>query len=309
MTMSKKWGLGRGLDALLSADPLEAPISDPGQGGEEINSEPEGNRILMLSLDCLRPGIHQPRSAFGDNEMEELAESVRLHGVLQPILVNRTGENYEIIAGERRWRAAQLLGLAEIPAIAVNVAEKNSLEIAVIENIQRSDLNPMEEAAAYQSMMERLFITQEEVASRVGKERSTVANYLRLLRLPAPVRESVAAGVLSMGHARALLALRSEKEIIKLARVAEKLALSVRQLENRIRKILAGPMAKKGRYALTTTEGQLTGPHAVFLQKIGEQLRDALGTKISMRGDENTGEIVIEYYSAEMLESIVDRFS
>lgn len=309
MTMSKKWGLGRGLDALLSADPLEVPISNPRKGGEEINSEPEGNRILMLSLESLRPGIHQPRSVFEDNEMEELAESVRLHGILQPILVNRTGENYEIIAGERRWRAAQLLGLAEIPAIAVNASEKNSLEIAVIENIQRSDLNPMEEAAAYQSMMERLFITQEEVASRVGKERSTVANYLRLLRLPASVRESVAAGALSMGHARALLALRSEKEIIKLARVAEKLALSVRQLENRIRKILAGPTVKKEKYALTTTEDQLTGPQAVFLQKIGEQLRDALGTKISMRGDENTGEIVIEYYSAEMLESIVDRFS
>ncbi len=309
MATSKKRGLGRGLDALLSADLPEAPIPGSGLAGAAIPREPEGSRILMISLDRLRPGIHQPRSEFGDDEMEELADSLRLHGVLQPILVNRAGEGYEIIAGERRWRAAQLAGLAEIPAIAVDVAEKNSLEIAVIENIQRSDLNPMEEAAAYESMMERLSLTQEEVASRVGKERSTVANYIRLLRLPDSVRESVAAGALSMGHARALLALRNDEEIVKLARAAEKSALSVRQLEARIRKALAGPAAKRGRYAVTSSSDRITGPQAVFLRGIGERLRVALGTKVSMQGDEKGGKIVIEYYSAEMLEGIVDRLS
>ena len=248
-------------------------------------------------------------TGFNDEELEELSESLLRHGVLQPILVNPAGKGYEIVAGERRWRAARRAGLKEIPAIVVNVAAAESLEIAVIENIQRSDLNPMEESAAYESMMARLSLTQEEVAARVGKNRSTVANYIRLLRLPDPVQESVAAGQLSMGHARALLALRNEEEMVKLGRVAVKSSLSVRQLEGRVRRTLAGPASKGRRYVASSPAEGPSGPQAVFLREIEERMRAALGTKAMIRGDEKKGQIVIEYYSTEMLESIAGRLS
>ncbi|MBT3823344.1 MAG: ParB/RepB/Spo0J family partition protein [Nitrospinaceae bacterium] len=265
--------------------------------------------MLSISVESLRPGIHQPRSEFDDEELGELADSVRRHGVLQPILVNSSGGGFEIVAGERRWRAAQLAGLSEVPAIVVDAAEEASLEIAVIENIQRSDLNPMEEAAAYESMMTRLALTQEEVATRVGKERSTVANYVRLLKLPNKVQESVASGTLSMGHARAILALRGQGEMVKFARIAEKSRLSVRQLEGRIRKALAGSTRKGGRYDVSSKEEEPSGPQALFLREMAERMRAALGTKVSIQGDEKKGQVVIEYYSVEILEGILDRLS
>ncbi len=308
MATAKKRGLGRGLDALLSAEivaePQEKIEPDPASP-----PEPDGSRIIQVPIDRLQPGVHQPRMEFDDDELGELAESVRRHGVLQPILVNPSGNGYQIVAGERRWRAARMAGLAEVPAIVINAAAEDTLEIAVIENIQRSDLNPMEEAAAYESMMVRLSLTQEEVASRVGKDRSTVANYIRLLRLPARVQEIVVAGDLSMGHARALLALREEEEIVKLAQVAKKYGLSVRQLESRVRKALAGSASKRGRYAVSSREEGPIGPQAVFLREIGDRLRGILGTKVLIQGDEKKGQMVIEYYSAEMLEGIVDRLS
>ncbi len=312
MATAKKRGLGRGLDALLSAETDAAPPAahamkpDPDRASPP---EPDGSRIIQVSIDRLQPGVHQPRMEFDDDELGELAESVRRHGVLQPILVNPSSSGYQIVAGERRWRAARMAGLPEVPAIVINAAAEDSLEIAVIENIQRSDLNPMEEAAAYESMMVRLALTQEEVAARVGKDRSTVANYIRLLRLPASVQEIVAAGDLSMGHARALLALREEEEILKLARVAEKSGLSVRQLESQVRKALAGPAAKRGRYAVSSRGEGPTGPQAVFLREIGDRLRGTLGTKVLIHGDEKKGQVVIEYYSAEILEGILDRLS
>lgn len=309
MATSRKRGLGRGLDALLSAEPDIPSAQEPEPAGSQKSIEPEGKQILSVSVESLRPGIHQPRTEFDDEELGELAESVRRHGVLQPILVNPSGDGYEIVAGERRWRAAQMAGLPEVPAIVVNAAEEASLEIAVIENIQRSDLNPMEEAAAYESMMARLSLTQEEVATRVGKERSTVANYVRLLRLPNQVQESVASGALSMGHARAILALRDEGEMVKFARVAEKSRLSVRQLEGRIRKALAGLTRKGGRYAVSSKEEGPSGPQALFLREMAERMRGTLGTKVSIQGDEKKGQVVIEYYSVEILEGIADRLS
>lgn len=309
MATSRKRGLGRGLDALLSAESTTPSAQEPESSEYQESVEPGGKQILSVPVESLRPGIHQPRSEFDDEELGELAESVRRHGVLQPILVNPSGAGYEIIAGERRWRAAQMAGLPEVPAIVVNAAEEASLEIAVIENIQRSDLNPMEEAAAYESMMTRLSLTQEEVAARVGKERSTVANYVRLLKLPSQVQESVASGALSMGHARAILALRGEEEMVKFARAAEKSRLSVRQLEGRIRKALAGQTHKGGRYAVSSKEEGPSGPQALFLREMAERMRGTLGTKVSIQGDEKKGQVIIEYYSVEILEGIADRLS
>ncbi len=323
MAQTQKRGLGRGLDALLStedtfAPPVEpkeqtAPRPEPAQAppppSENQKIPPEG-RLTRLPIDRLRPGIHQPRVDFGDAEMSELAESVRIHGILQPILVKPSIGGYEIVAGERRWRAARQAGLEEVPTIVIGAAGEKALEIAVIENIQRSDLNPMEEAAAYESMMERLSLTQEEVAVRVGKNRSTVANYVRLLRLPEAVQESVASGDLSMGHARALLSLRSEEEMMPLVRETEKNGLSVRQLEARVRKLLARSEAKGGRARRPSSSlSGPTGPQAIFLKEIGEQLRAKLGAKVFIQGDEKKGQVVIEYYSSDMLENIVDRLS
>jgi ParB family chromosome partitioning protein len=190
MATAKKRGLGRGLDALLSGPAAAGSAIEADPPPPEESGEFDENRIVRIPIENLRPGIHQPREEFNDEELEELSESLLRHGVLQPILVNPAGKGYEIVAGERRWRAARRAGLKEIPAIVVNVAAAESLEIAIIENIQRSDLNPMEESAAYESMMTRLSLTQEEVAARVGKNRSTVANYIRLLRLPPRYRKA-----------------------------------------------------------------------------------------------------------------------
>ncbi|OGL58631.1 MAG: hypothetical protein A3J27_13705 [Candidatus Tectomicrobia bacterium RIFCSPLOWO2_12_FULL_69_37] len=302
--MAKK-ALGRGLDALLSEEPaVPAAVEEPPP------PEPAEGKLFAISPDRLRPGVHQPRTDFDEENLAELAESVRAHGILQPILVRRlpNGE-CEIVAGERRWRAARLAGLAEVPVLAVEAAGERALEIAIIENVQRSDLNPMEEAAAFQSMMERLGLTQEEVASRVGKERSTVANYIRLLRLPAGVQESVAAGNLSMGHARALLALRSEEEMAAFAQAAIKRSLSVRQLEGRVRKALAGLPAARAQYARPAAGEGPDGPQAVFLRDVASRLRASLGTKVTIQGDERQGRIIIEYYSPEILEGLAERLA
>ncbi|MBI3127756.1 MAG: ParB/RepB/Spo0J family partition protein [Candidatus Tectomicrobia bacterium] len=307
MALARKKALGRGLDALLaeeSAAPAAAeeapvPASEPGEG-----------KLFAISPDRLRPGVHQPRTDFDEEDLAELAESVRAHGILQPILVRRLPNgDFEIVAGERRWRAARLAGLAEVPVLAIEAAGGRALEIAIIENVQRSDLNPMEEASAFQSMVERLGLTQEEVAARVGKERSTVANYIRLLRLPAAVQEIVAAGDLSMGHARALLSLRTEEEMTAFARAAARSGLSVRQLEGRIRKLLAGPPAARAQYERPPADEGPDGPQAVFIRDIAARLRASLGTKVTIQGDEKRGRILIEYYSSEVLEGLADRLS
>lgn len=296
--------LGRGLDALLSSEPVALPEDEP-----IAASAAEGERLNRVPVASLRPGVHQPRTDFDDEGLQELAESVKAHGVLQPILARSTAGGYEIVAGERRWRAARAAGLETVPVILVEAAAEKLLEIAVIENVQRADLNPMEVASAFSSMMDRLGVTQEELAARVGKERSTVANYIRLLRLPPAVQESVAAGLLSMGHARALLSLRSEDEAERFADEAVKKSLSVRQLEDKVRKALtkgAGPDAKRRRPA--GNDGP-RGPQAIFLREQAERLRGILGTKVAIDGDEKKGKLIIDYYSKEMLEGLIDRLA
>lgn len=322
MAQIKKRGLGRGLDALLAEGEAYSPPAEPREGPDQLtyskpisvsppetSPPPSEGRLAQLSVERIHPGVHQPRVDFDDEELAELAESVRLHGVLQPILVKAVGDGYEIVAGERRWRASHQAGLKEIPAIVVEAAGEESLEIAVIENIQRSDLNPMEEAAAYESMMNRLALTQEEVAARVGKNRSTVANYIRLLRLPASVQEDVASGDLSMGHARALLSLRTEEEMMPLVQETERKGLSVRQLEARVRKILTRPQSAARRARRSPSYDGPAGEQAIFLRDIAAQVRSKLGAKVLIQGDEKKGQLVIEYYSADMLEDIVDRLS
>ena len=244
MAAEKRKALGRGLDALLSGEEetLREERAAPPEPG------PAEGRLSRVAPGRLRPGLHQPRMDFDEDALKELSESIRRSGIIQPILARRSGDGFEIVAGERRWRAAVMAGLETVPLLLMEAAGAEALELAVIENLQRSDLNPIEEASAYVSMMERLGLTQEEVAARAGKDRSTVANYVRLLKLPAEVQEAVAAGNLSMGHARALLSLRSDDEKKAFSREAVKKELSVRQLEGRIRKVLAGRAAGGAKY-------------------------------------------------------------
>ena len=306
MTTVRKKVLGRGLDALLAShdaqEPAPSALDAPGSAAED------GGILMRLSPARLAPGVHQPRVDFDEEDLAELAESVKRHGVIQPLLIRRGASGgYEIVAGERRWRAARLAEVDEVPAILVDAGGDEALELAIVENVQRADLNPMEEAAAYASMMERLGLTQEETASRVGKERSTVANYLRLLNLPASVQESVAAGLLSMGHARALLSLRTAEEMASHAGAAVEKRLSVRQLETRVRRVLEGGREKRETLPRPVPQNGPSGPQALFLREAAERLRSALGTKVAISGDGESGKIEIEYYTRDTLEGLLQR--
>lgn len=252
----KRKALGKGLSALL-------PEPEP-QASRDPSAE--------VPVDSLEPNPFQPRTVMEPVRLQELADSIRESGIVQPILVRRQGDRYQIIAGERRWRAAQALGLATVPVTVREVADERLLELALVENIQRQELTPLEEAHAFQRLQDEFHLTQEAVARKVGRDRSTVANTLRLLRLPPAVRELLAGGRLDAGHGRALLALESAEEQVVLAREAARKSLSVREVERRVALVRA-PHAQSKRPDANTRAAE-------------ERLRAALGTRvqISRRG-------------------------
>ncbi|HYV67475.1 MAG TPA: ParB/RepB/Spo0J family partition protein, partial [Myxococcales bacterium] len=228
---TKRPALGRGLSALI-----------PGGAAPERKGG-----VVMLGIEEIEPDRGQPRRYFDEAHILELAESIRSKGVLQPLLVRRQGERYALVAGERRWRAAQRAGLRELPCILRDVTEPEAFELALIENIQREDLNAIEEAEAYQRLIEYHGLTQEELAQRVGKDRSTVANALRLLRLPEPIKLAMSSGALSMGHARALLALSDETDLRRAAEKVMNEALSVREVEQLVQRLKGKKVIQKER--------------------------------------------------------------
>lgn len=229
--MTKKQALGRGLSALL---PGKDSIVPRGTSGQEVEIE----RLVS--------GRYQPRRAFPEAALADLAASIREHGIVQPIVVIPRGDRFEIVAGERRWRAARLAGLARVPVVLrQKKADKDLLEVALVENLQREDLNPLEAAEAYARLREEFHLTQEKIAEQVGKDRATVANALRLLKLPASVREKIRDGSLSAGHARALAALSSADDQERLAEEILRRALSVRQVEKRVSTMLTGPRVQR----------------------------------------------------------------
>jgi ParB family chromosome partitioning protein len=270
--------LGRGLDFLLS-------------GGTEV----EAAEIRQLDLARIRPNPFQPRREFRAEELEELAASIREHGVLQPVIVRASGDDFEIVAGERRVRACQRLGMESIPAIVRVADDTQMVELALVENIQRQDLNPIEEARAYQAYIQRLDLTQEQAAQRLGKSRSSVANMIRLLDLPADVQELVSRGTLSMGHARAILAVEDPEARRALARRVESEKLSVRDVER-----LAQSWGKPA--TATATPPAERNAHLTDLER---QLGERLGTRVTIRDHEGRGRIAIEYYSAEDLDRLL----
>lgn len=272
MSTGSKRGLGKGLAALLP-------------GGEA--------QVQELRVEEVRPAPGQPRQRIPEDSLVELAQSIRAHGVLQPILVRPVSGGYELVAGERRWRAARLAGLETIPALVKDLSEAERLEMALVENLQREDLNPLEEAAGYRQLMERFGYTQEQVAERVGKSRSHIANTLRLLGLASRIQEMVRSGLLSAGHARALLGLRDEKLQVAVAESLVRRGASVREAEELVRR------RTRARETRHKSEGS-------WGEEWENRLRLRLGTKVSIRGDERRGRIEIEYYTREDLERLLE---
>jgi len=278
----QKAALGKGLGALIP----DLSVLD--------EKERKSLGIMDVELDKIVPNEYQPRKVFNDEKLKELAASIKEQGVIQPIIVHRIGTNFGLIAGERRWRAARLAGLKSIPALVREATKRELIEQALIENIQREDLNPLEAAEAFKRLQDEFKLTQEDLARRVGKERSTITNFLRILGLPKEIKQHLATGALSMGHAKALLSLERLRDQMLAANQIVKKALSVREAE-----ALAGRLKKplKEMKKLTNTE----------YKAVEERLRKSLGTKVSITPKAKGGKIVIEYYSGEELERILEK--
>jgi ParB family chromosome partitioning protein len=280
--------LGRGMAALLANAPAPSPVAAvPG---------PAGKHLLSLPIEAIERNAEQPRKRFDEAKLEELAASIREHGVVEPILVRRDGERYRIVAGERRWRAAQRAGLKEIPALVRDATRSEAFELALVENVQRADLNAVEEAEAYQILVTEHGLTQEAVAQRVGKDRSTVANALRLLKLPEDIREAVSDGRLEMGHARALLALEEAEAIRRAAARVLRDSLSVRATEALVRELVGGRRTREPRADAETPA----------IRDLVARLQRRLGCRCRVvpRSDV-AGKLELEYTSLEELDGIL----
>ncbi len=281
---TRRPALGRGMAALLQN---AAPPSPPGRS------------VMQLPIESVQRSAAQPRKSFDERGLEELATSIREHGVLEPILVRRAGVGYAIVAGERRWRAAQRAGLREIPALLREASDRESFELALVENLQRADLNAMEEAEAFDALTREHGLTQEQVAERVGKDRSTVANAMRLLKLPADVRDQVRGGALEMGHARALLALEKAEAIRKVAHQVVREGLSVRATEALVRRMLhPGEARPRGAAA----------PDSPNVKALVTRLERRLGTRCRVvQKNAQSGKLEIDYGSLAELDGILDK--
>ena len=278
-----KHGLGRGVDSLFAANPGKI---EKKEGGEEA-------KLLKISLIQANPS--QPRKRFSDEELKELSESIKQFGVIQPLLVKKQGPIYEIIAGERRFRAAKLAGLTEVPVLVRSYDEKLSREVSIIENIQREDLNAVEEALAYQSLISEYDLSQEELAERLSKKRTTITNSLRLLKLEEEILNNIREGKLKEGHGRALLAIPEGEKRLALARECVEKKLSVREVEKRSQEQTVQKKKKK----------PLSGQLSSIFKDLEEKMRENLGTKVKIiPKNENKGKLEIEYYSQEDLERI-----
>ena len=281
--MALERGLGRGLGALL--------------GDAALQSQEGGS--LSLPISQVEPGLKQPRKRFDEESLQDLADSIRTHGVIQPLTVRRLASGYyQIIAGERRWRAAKIAGLTEIPAVIIEADDRKVMELGLIENLQREDLNPVEEANGYKVLMDQYGLTQEEVAQRVGKSRPAVANALRLLALPDPVHQLLEEGKLSAGHARAILAAPTGELQKKLAQKVIAEDLSVRQTEALAKRLAAGEKEPSS---------PPPGPDlTIYLRAAEKSLAARFGRKVSIISGKKKGKIELEYYNPEDLNTLLD---
>lgn len=296
-------GLGRGLSALIPSSTVASPVA-----GEAATEE---SSVLAVAVEDIIPNPRQPRGAILPETLAELAASIREHGLIQPLIITRTSPTervpYQLIAGERRWRAAQLAGLTTVPALLKEATPEQSLELALVENIQRADLNPLEEAEAYHALMTDFGLNQQDVADRVSKSRTAVANTVRLLRLPDKVKTLLAEGSLSEGHARALLALPDEEMMVRAAEQVLARDLTVRETEGLVRRLLA-----KAEAPLRATRDEESAVakdsvEALHMRQLEEAFRGALGTRVSLTRGRQGGRLIISFYSDEELQAIYDR--
>ena len=282
--------LGKGLDALL---------------GDVDEPEAAGQGVKEIDVGEIKPNRFQPRRTFSDDKLDELAESIKVHGVVQPVLLRRAESGFELVAGERRWRAAKIANMPMIPAIVREFEEHEMMEIALVENLQREDLNPIEQAAAYRALQESVGLTQAEVADRIGVSRSQVANMIRLLNLPEEVQAMVEGGTLSAGHAKVVLGMESEEQVEFAELVADQ-GLTVRQAE------AAAQQWQESQETGATVEAVQEEEHAgspdddIFLQDVQSRLARGLGTPVSLRDRGGQGRIVIEYFDYEDLDRLLD---
>ena len=306
--MAKRMALGKGADALLrNINGTNTAIDEAVDKNIDDNTNKKAGE-LMVKISLVEPNRNQPRKMFDKDSLDELTKSVKQYGVLQPIIVKKIGNRYEIVAGERRWRAAQAAGLAEVPVVVRDYDDQKAKEIAIIENIQRTDLNPIEEALAYKSLIEEYNLTQEELSDKVSKNRSNITNSLRLLKLSKNIQQYMIDGQISSGHARALLSLEDEGKRELLALDIMKRNLSVRDTEK-----AAKALSKKKNVELSA----LTEPSkedtvrdlSLFYKEYEDSIQGVLGTKVHInQKDKNKGRIEIEYYSQVELDRIMDIF-
>ena len=301
----------QGIDAHIPSNQRSDGVGLGFKGPHQVEASrqapavPDHARIWNIPIEKIVPGAHQPRKAFEKAHLEELAQSIREHGVLQPLLVRRRSDGkYELIAGERRWRASQLAGLLDLPAIVKNFEDRQSAEVALIENIQREDLNPIEEAQALQRLVKDFGLTQQELAARIGKERATIANSLRLLSLPTEVLEMVAQRQISSGHAKVLLSLEEAETQVELSRQIQEKKLSVRQLEALVKKAQKGKLHSS---RLDGVEKISDDMPARLAASLAEELQKRLGTKVQIDYSQGKGKISLHFFSDEELTRLYEK--
>ena len=289
MAAVKKGGLGRGLDALFADVAVRAPETETPQTGAE-----EKDRVTYIKIHDVTPNANQPRKTFDDGKLDELAASIRENGIIQPIMVRKRSKGYEIVAGERRWRAAMKAGLDQVPCLIRELNDEQNMLIAIIENMQREDLNPIEEAEGLRQMTEKFGLTQEQVSKSVGKSRPYITNSLRLLKLPDYIKDSISAGKLSAGHGRTLITIDDEDRRKQLWEKIIAEGLSVREAEN---------LAAKDAKPKKRPAARKKNPDAA---RVEEELKAILGTKVTIGPTAGKGKIEIEYYSGEELNRLID---
>lgn len=309
--MAKRTGLGKGLGAIFGDEVMESAAEEQEiknhQKQEAVEAaakkdevpDSETGKEMFLKLSSIEPNRNQPRNEFKEDSLLELAESMKEYGVLQPLLVQKKGDFYEIIAGERRWRAAKLAGLKEVPVVIREYTKQQSMEIALIENVQREDLNPIEEAKAYQRLMQEFSLKQEEIAARVAKNRVTITNSMRLLKLDERVQDMLIQNQITGGHARALLSVEDPELQFQLAGKIVAESLSVREVEKLVKSLSKKKEPKEKKEEDVSL--------SLIFRELEDRMKSAMGTKVSInRKDKNKGRVEIEYYSEAELERIVE---
>lgn len=283
--MGKKFALGKGLSALIPEDIVES------------DQQYENGKIL-IPLNEIKNDNNQPRKTFDSDKITELTESIKTHGIIQPLILRKSDDGfYIIVAGERRWRAAKMAGLKDVPAIVMELSEKNILEISLIENIQRQDLNPIEEALAYKKLLSEFSLTQDDLSKRIGKSRTAITNTIRLMNLDERVQQYIIEGIITEGHGRTLLGIKDKDLQYELSQKAIDERLSVRELERVVKRILDGKITEK-----KEVKNELNP----YYKEIKNQLQTYLGTKVNISNKNNKGKIEIEYYSEDDLQRILD---